>query len=74
MLKVGVLGAGFMGSTHARAFAKIPGVQVIGISSRSAEKAAALAEEVELELEELEEGAEIPEGEAEETEESEEES
>lgn len=46
MLKVGVLGAGFMGGTHARAFAKIPDVQVVGVSSRSAEKAAALAEEV----------------------------
>lgn len=46
MLKVGVLGAGFMGSTHARAFAKLPDVQVVGVSSRSAEKAAALAKEV----------------------------
>jgi predicted dehydrogenase len=46
MLKVGVLGAGFMGGTHARAFAKLPDVQVVGVSSRSAEKAAALAKEV----------------------------
>ncbi|MFN8453143.1 MAG: Gfo/Idh/MocA family oxidoreductase [Anaerolineae bacterium] len=46
MLKVGILGAGFMGSTHARAFAKLPEVQVIAISSRSQEKAAKLAEEV----------------------------
>ncbi len=46
MLKVGVLGAGFMGGTHARAFAKLPDVQVVGVSSRSAEKAAALADEV----------------------------
>lgn len=46
MLKVGVLGAGFMGGTHARAFAKIPDVQVVGVSSRSPEKAATLAEEV----------------------------
>jgi UDP-N-acetylglucosamine 3-dehydrogenase len=46
MLKVGVLGAGFMGSTHARAYAKLPDVQVIAISSRSAEKAATLAQEV----------------------------
>jgi predicted dehydrogenase len=46
MLKVGVLGAGFMGSTHARAFAKVSGVQVVGVSSRSADKAAALAREV----------------------------
>ena len=46
MLKVGVLGAGFMGSTHARAYAKLADVQVVGVSSRSAEKAATLAKEV----------------------------
>lgn len=46
MLKVGILGAGFMGTTHARAFVKIPDVQVVGVFSRSAEKAAALAREV----------------------------
>jgi UDP-N-acetylglucosamine 3-dehydrogenase len=46
MLKIGVLGAGFMGGTHARAFAKIPEIQVVGVSSRSADKAAALAKEV----------------------------
>ena len=46
MVNVAVLGAGFMGATHARALAKVPGVQVIGVSSRSAAKAAALAQEV----------------------------
>nr|MBC8252794.1 Gfo/Idh/MocA family oxidoreductase [Ardenticatenia bacterium] len=46
MLKVGVLGSGFMGSTHARAFARIPDVEVVGVSSRTAKKAAALAEEL----------------------------
>lgn len=46
MLKVAVLGAGFMGSVHARAFAKQSDVQVIGVSSRSSDKAAALAAEV----------------------------
>lgn len=46
MLKIGVLGAGFMGSTHARAYAKLPDVQVVAVSSRSGEKAAALAQEV----------------------------
>jgi UDP-N-acetylglucosamine 3-dehydrogenase len=46
MLKVGILGAGFMGSTHARAFAALPDVQVVGISSRSVDKAAALAAEL----------------------------
>ncbi|GAB4527145.1 MAG: hypothetical protein Kow0063_02160 [Anaerolineae bacterium] len=46
MLRVGVLGAGFMGTTHARAFAKLADVQVAGVFSRSADKAAALASEV----------------------------
>ena len=46
MLRVGILGAGFMGRTHARAFAKLPDVQVVGVSSRSADKAAELAKEV----------------------------
>ncbi len=35
-----------MGGTHARAFAAQPGVQVVGVSSRNAEKAGALAAEV----------------------------
>jgi predicted dehydrogenase len=46
MLKVGILGAGFMGSTHARAFAKQVDAQIVAVSSRSLEKAAALAHEV----------------------------
>jgi predicted dehydrogenase len=46
MIRIGVLGAGFMGTPHARAFAGIADVQVVGIFSRSAEKAAALAAEV----------------------------
>ena len=46
MTNVAVLGAGFMGGTHARAFARIPDVRVIGVSSRSADKAAALAQAV----------------------------
>lgn len=46
MLKVAVLGSGFMGATHARGFAKLPNVQVVGVSSRSPEKAARLGEEV----------------------------
>jgi predicted dehydrogenase len=45
MVRVGILGAGFMGGTHARAFAKLPDVQMVGISSRSADKAATLAKE-----------------------------
>lgn len=43
MLRVAVLGSGFMGGTHARAFAALPEVQVVGVSSRSPEKAAVLA-------------------------------
>lgn len=46
MLRIGVLGAGFMGGTHARALAALPGVQVAAVSSRTAEKAAKLAQEV----------------------------
>lgn len=45
-MKVGILGSGFMGGTHARAFAKLPDVQVIAVSSRSLDKARALAQEV----------------------------
>jgi UDP-N-acetylglucosamine 3-dehydrogenase len=46
MLNVAVLGSGFMGATHARAFAKLPNVKVVGVSSRSQEKAKKLAYEV----------------------------
>lgn len=45
-MNIGVLGSGFMGGTHARAYAKLPGVKVVAVSSRSAEKAAQLAGEV----------------------------
>src|SRR5437762_2871897 len=45
-MKIGVLGAGFMGGTHARAFARIPGVEVVAISSRNRDKAEKLAGEV----------------------------
>lgn len=45
-MKIGVLGAGFMGSTHARAFAKMSDVQVAVVSSRSLDKANRLAKEV----------------------------
>lgn len=46
MLRVAVLGAGFMGGTHARAYAALDDVQVVGVSSRSLEKARRLADEV----------------------------
>ena len=39
-------GAGFMGGTHARAYAKLPGVKVVAVSSRAEDKAAKLAAEV----------------------------
>jgi UDP-N-acetylglucosamine 3-dehydrogenase len=45
-MKIGVLGSGFMGGTHARALAKVDGVQVAAVSSRSIDKAQALAGEV----------------------------
>jgi UDP-N-acetylglucosamine 3-dehydrogenase len=45
-MKIGILGSGFMGATHARAYAKIPGVSVVAVSSRQLDKAAKLATEV----------------------------
>ena len=46
MLRVAVLGAGFMGSTHARAYHALPGVEVAGIYAHSGQRAAPLAEEL----------------------------
>ena len=45
-MKIGILGSGFMGGTHARSFAKLPDVQVVAVSSRSMAKAEKLAMEV----------------------------
>ncbi len=45
-MNVGILGSGFMGRTHAKAFAKLPDVHVVAVSSRTMEKAAKLAQEV----------------------------
>ncbi len=45
-MRIGILGAGFMGGTHARAYAKIPGVEVAAVSSRHLDKAEKLAGEV----------------------------
>ena len=42
-MKVGILGSGFMGRTHARAYAKIDGVEVAAISSLHLEKAKSTA-------------------------------
>jgi len=33
-VKIGILGSGFMGTTHARAYAKIPGVNIAAVSSQ----------------------------------------
>jgi predicted dehydrogenase len=45
-MKIGILGAGFMGTTHARAYARIPGVSIAAVSSRHLDKAEKLAGEV----------------------------
>lgn len=45
-MNIGILGSGFMGGTHARAFAKLPDVRVVAVSSRSMAKAQKLADEV----------------------------
>jgi predicted dehydrogenase len=45
-MKIGILGSGFMGRTHARAYAKIRGVSIAAVSSRHLEKAESLAREV----------------------------
>jgi len=45
MVRVGILGAGFMGSTHAKAYKSVPGVQIAGIYGLTAERAEPLADE-----------------------------
>ena len=46
MLRVAVLGAGFMGGTHARAYQALPGVEVAGIYAQSGRRAGPLADEL----------------------------
>src|SRR3954467_7451681 len=46
MLKVGILGAGFMGSTHARALNALSDVEIVGIYGLSEGRAKPLAEEL----------------------------
>lgn len=46
MLRVAILGAGFMGSTHARAFHGLPDVEVKTIYAHSDRRAAPLADEI----------------------------
>jgi len=45
-MRVGILGAGFMGSTHGRGFKKVPGVEIAGIYGLSETRAQPLAEEL----------------------------
>ena len=45
-MRVAVLGAGFMGSTHARAYHALPGIEVAGIYAPSERRAAPLAAEL----------------------------
>jgi UDP-N-acetylglucosamine 3-dehydrogenase len=45
-MRIAVLGAGFMGGTHARALKQIPGVEVAAIYAHSERRAAPLAEEI----------------------------
>lgn len=45
-MKIGILGSGFMGGTHARAYKKIKGVEVAAVSSLNLDKAEKLASEV----------------------------
>jgi len=45
-IRIAVFGAGFMGSTHARAYARLPGVEIAAIYARSGERAQPLAHEV----------------------------
>jgi UDP-N-acetylglucosamine 3-dehydrogenase len=45
-MRIGILGSGFMGTTHARAYARIPGVTIAAVSSRHLDRAEKLANEV----------------------------
>ena len=45
-MKVAILGAGFMGGTHARAFQKVPGVEIAAIYAHSDKRAGPLAQEL----------------------------
>lgn len=45
-MRVAILGAGFMGSTHGRAFAQVPGVEIAMLYAHSEKRAGPLAEEL----------------------------
>lgn len=42
-VKVGIIGAGFIGHLHAEAFARVPNAEVVAIASPSAARGQALA-------------------------------
>lgn len=48
MIKVAIVGAGAMASEHARAFAALPEVKVMGVHSRTRERASQLAQEFDI--------------------------
>lgn len=50
MLKVAIIGAGYMAKEHIRAFKNIPDVEVLGISSRTRNKAEELAKEFDIKI------------------------
>lgn len=43
MTRIAIVGAGYMATEHARAFAAVPGVEIVGVCSRSRDRAEALA-------------------------------
>lgn len=45
-MRIGILGAGFMGSTHARAYGNVPEVEIAGIYGYSESRAQPLADEL----------------------------
>jgi predicted dehydrogenase len=46
MIRIGLIGAGFMGSTHGRAYMGIPGAEVAAVVDKNFERAAGLAQEI----------------------------
>lgn len=47
--KVAIIGAGYMAREHIKAFASIPGVEIVGIHSRTEDKAQVVADELKVE-------------------------
>ena len=42
-VKIGVIGAGFMGELHTRTLSEMPGVEVVGVADADVEKARKVA-------------------------------